>query len=68
MQKKGNLREQLNIEELIVLDNIQAFNSYLLAQGLSAEERLIKIQEEARRQFSALKNSRTNLNTKSDNK
>lgn len=64
LSKKGNLREHLDIEELIVLDNIQAFNSYLISQGFTPEERLLKIQEEAKRQFAALKVNRTISNAK----
>lgn len=59
LAKKGNLRDFLEIEELVVLDNIQTFNSYLISNGVPPEERLKKIQIEATRQLEALKGSRT---------
>ena len=31
LAKKGNLREYLSVEELVVLDNMQGFNSYLIS-------------------------------------
>ena len=58
LAKKGNLRDYLDIEELVVLDNMQAFNSYLISNGDSQKERLQKIQIEANRQLESLRNSR----------
>lgn len=66
LAKKGNLREYLSVEELIVLDNMQGFNSYLISQGLKAEERLIRVQEEAKRQFASLSHSKTIHNAKEE--
>ena len=47
------------MEELIVLDNMQSFNSYLISQHIPQEERLKRVQDEAKRQLSAIKQSRT---------
>lgn len=54
-----NLRDYLSVEELIVLDNMQSFNSYLISQHIPQEERLKRVQDEAKRQLSAIKQSRT---------
>lgn len=66
LAKKGNLREYLSVEELIVLDNMQSFNSYLISQGIDKEERLARVQEEAKRQFASLSQSRTIHNAKEE--
>lgn len=57
--KGHNLREHLSIEELIVLDNMQSFNSYLISQKVSKEERLRLIQNESKKQIQALLTSKT---------
>ena len=54
-----NLRDYLSVEELIVLDNMQSFNSYLISQHIPQDERLQKVKEEAQRQLNAIKQSRT---------
>lgn len=64
LAKKSNLRDYLEIEELVVLDSMQTFNSYLISQGEPKEERLKKIQVEAQRQLESLKSSRTISNAK----
>lgn len=66
LAKKGNLREYLSVEELVVLDNMQGFNSYLISQGINKEERLIRVQEEAKRQFASLSHSKTIHNAKEE--
>lgn len=58
------MRDYLEIEELVVLDSMQTFNSYLISQGEPKEERLKKIQVEAQRQLESLKSSRTISNAK----
>ncbi len=64
LAKKGNLREFLELEELVVLDNMQTFNSYLISHNEPQKERLLKIQIEAKRQLETLKNSQTISNAK----
>lgn len=59
-----NHRDYLLLEELIVLDNMQSFNSYLISQNLSKEQRFELIQQEAQRQFNALSQSKTIQTTK----
>lgn len=64
LAKKGNLRDYLEIEELVVLDNMQTFNSHLISTGLEQKDRFVKIHEEAKRQLESLKNSKTINNAK----
>ena len=54
-----NHRDYLPLEDLIVLDNMQGFNSYLMSQNLSKEERFNLIQQEAQRQRTSLLQSKT---------
>ncbi len=44
--------------------NLQSFNSYLISQNLSKEQRFELIQQESQRQFEALSHSKTIQNTK----
>lgn len=59
-----NHRDYLPLEGLIVLDNMQGFNSYLISQNLSKEERFTLIQQESQRQFNSLAQSKTIHNAK----
>lgn len=54
-----NHRDYLPIEDIIVLDNMQSFNSYLMSQKKSEEERFNLIQQEAQRQRASLAKSKT---------
>lgn len=59
-----NLRDCLSLEELIVLDNMQGFNSFLMSQGIVQKQRLIILQQEAKRQLGSLSQSKTIKNAK----
>lgn len=61
-----NHRDYLDIEDLIVLDNMQSFNSYLMSQKKSKEERFNLIQQEAQRQRASLAKSKTIQKTKNE--
>lgn len=54
-----NHRDYLSLEDLIVLDNMQGFNSYLMSQNLSKDKRFNLIQQEAQRQRESLSKSKT---------
>ena len=43
LEKKGNIRDFATMEQLVVLSNLESFNSELIKDGLSAEKRLIKL-------------------------
>lgn len=54
-----NHRDYLPMEDLIILNNMQGFNSYLMSQNLSQENRFNMIQKEAKRQRESLRQSKT---------
>ncbi len=64
LAKKGNLRDFLELEELVVLDNMQAFNSSLISLGLTQQERHERIKKESQRQLESLRHSTTIINAK----
>ena len=59
-----NHRDYLPLEGLIVLDNMQSFNSNLISQNIPKEKRFELIQQEAQRQLNSLQNSKTIQNAK----
>lgn len=64
LAKKGNLREYLPLEELVVLDNMQVLNSTLISKGLSKNDRFEIIRLEAERQLNVLSQNKTIANAK----
>lgn len=52
--KKGNIREYANINELICLSNMENINAVLIEDGLSQKDRLIKLNKIAIHQMSIL--------------
>lgn len=59
-----NLRDCLELEQLIVLDNMQSFNSYLMSQNIPQKERFLMLQKEAQRQLESLSQNKTIKNAK----
>ena len=56
---KGNLRDYANVLYLMVLGNLEAINSEMLLKGITKEERLIKLNDIARRQIDILKRNKS---------
>lgn len=52
--KKGNIRDYANINELICLSNMENINAVLIEDGLSQKDRLIKLNKIAIHQMSIL--------------
>ena len=48
---KGNMRDYASIEQLLVLANMESYNSTLIGDGLSQQERIIKLNDMARNQM-----------------
>lgn len=44
---KGNIRDQATTEQLLVLANLEAINAELIRQGLSQDERVVRLNEAA---------------------
>jgi hypothetical protein len=52
--KKGNIRDEATLEQLIVLTNLESINALFIRQGLSPSERLQKLNETAIQQMRSL--------------
>ena len=52
--KKGNIRDYASIKQLLVLANMESYNSILIVQGLTQEERMIKLRELSVQQLNTL--------------
>ena len=57
--KKGNIRDDANLNQLLVLANMESYNTILIEQGKSMSERLVLLRDLAIRQMSTL----TRINT-----
>ena len=57
---KGNIRDHATISQLIVLANIENLNATFIKEGLSQQERLIKLNKEAIYQLTTFKDN-TNI-------
>ena len=55
--KKENMRDHANVEQLIVLVNLESMNADLIRQGLSPQERLQKLRSVAYYQLNSLYDS-----------
>ena len=50
----GNMRDHANVHQLVCLANLESMNAHFIEQGLSSSERLMKLNELARRQMRVL--------------
>jgi len=53
-EKKGNIRDFSTVHQLLVLANMESYNSILINDKVSQKERLIKLNEMARQQLKVL--------------
>ena len=56
--KEGNMRDCASIEQLLVLSNMESYNSTLIEEDLSQSERIIKLNNMARNQMKVLCNNK----------
>ena len=54
--KEGNIRDYANVEELVILANLEAFNAEMIKKGIDQRERFKKLREIAREQLTSLLN------------
>ena len=54
---KGNIRDHATTEQLLVLANLEAINAELIRNGLSRDERIIRLNEAAITQMRSILNS-----------
>lgn len=52
--RKGNIRDEATLEQLVVLSNLESINALLIRQGLPQSERLQKLNESAIHQMKSL--------------
>lgn len=52
--KKGNIRDEATLEQLVVLTNLESINALLIRQALPQDERLKKLNETAIQQMNSL--------------
>ena len=53
----GNMRDYTDLLHLIILNNLESSNAEMIKLGIPQQERLIKLNESARRQIELLKNN-----------
>jgi hypothetical protein len=56
--KKGNIRDEANLEQLVILTNLESINAMLIKQKLVQPERLMQLNEMAIAQMKTLVNSK----------
>ena len=52
--KKGNIRDDANLNQLLVLANMESYNAILIGQGKTMSERIVLLRELAVRQMETL--------------
>ena len=60
VSQKGNIRDYATLSQLLVLENMERYNSILLEQGKSQAERLQLLNQLAIRQLKAIEEIGTN--------
>ncbi|MGN0548070.1 MAG: KilA-N domain-containing protein [Acutalibacteraceae bacterium] len=58
LAKHGNMRDYADILQLVILNNLQNTNAELIAEGLSQHERLIRLNNTAKKQYHILSNNK----------
>jgi hypothetical protein len=58
-EKKGNIRDEATIEQLVILSNIESINAMLIHQNLAQAERLEKLNKIAITQMKSLLNNKS---------
>ena len=64
LAKKGNIRDYTDLLHLVILNNLENINAELIEMKISQSERLIKLNNIARKQMDLLKNSKSFDNLK----
>ena len=57
LAEKGNMRDYTDLLHLVILSNLENTNAELINAGIPQSERLIKLNESARRQIRILENT-----------
>ena len=59
LAKNGNIRDYTDLLHLVVLNNLQNTSAELIEDGLSQRDRLVKLNESAKRQMKSLQHSKS---------
>jgi hypothetical protein len=51
---KGNMRDEANIQQLVILSNMESINTLLISQGLSQKDRLVQLNKVAITQMKSI--------------
>ena len=55
---EGNMRDYANILQLVILSNLENLNSEMISQGLKQKERLERLNEIAKKQYTILQDNK----------
>ena len=58
LAKNGNIRDYTDLVHLLILNNLENINAELIKNNLSQRERLIKLNDIARKQFELVQNNK----------
>lgn len=61
---EGNIRDYVNIEQLVVLSNMESINAVFIRQGLAQTERLLQLNKIAITQMKSLVDNKALKNLK----
>ena len=64
--KKGNIRDNAEVSQLVCLSNLENLNAYLIERGISQQERLVELNKAAIRQMKVLAEDMLKLTDESD--
>jgi len=59
LAKNGNIRDYANLLQLVILNNLQNTNAILIEEKISQSERLLRLNNIAKRQMEILKNNKS---------
>ena len=58
LAKKGNIRDYTDLLHLVILNNLQNTNAELIENNIPQSERLVRLNNSARRQMKILQNNK----------
>lgn len=58
LAKEGNMRDYTDLLHLVILNNLQNTNAELIEEKVPQNERLVRLNNSARRQMKVLKNNK----------
>ena len=58
LSTKGNIRDYTDLLHLVILNNLENTNAEMISNNISQQERLVKLNESAKRQMRVLKDNK----------